>query len=136
MGSGAVWEAGFYPFLPGDALKILIAMVLLPLGWAVRAHHYNRYRHFYCFISNRCATYKPTKPVVPRAHSSTSGFRFQGLMLFLKDQFTIPEQLAPVVVHLRPNCGAAILTQRFCLQTKRAAIAVRRLWAKAKALRA
>jgi biotin transporter BioY len=67
VGWSDVWQMGFYPFLAGDALKIVIATVLLPLGWAVRAHHYNR------------------------AHSSTAPVRFHGVKLFLQDQFTIPE---------------------------------------------
>ena len=33
MALNAALVAGFYPFLPGAALKIALAMVLLPLGW-------------------------------------------------------------------------------------------------------
>jgi len=34
----SVWEAGVLPFLPGDALKIALATVLLPVAWKVIAH--------------------------------------------------------------------------------------------------
>ena len=33
VGWQAVLTTGFLPFLPGDALKIALAMILLPAGW-------------------------------------------------------------------------------------------------------
>jgi biotin transporter BioY len=33
VGWEAVLRKGFLPFLPGDALKIVLATVLLPTGW-------------------------------------------------------------------------------------------------------
>jgi biotin transport system substrate-specific component len=33
VGSSNVWALGFWPFIPGDILKIGLAAALLPLGW-------------------------------------------------------------------------------------------------------
>jgi biotin transport system substrate-specific component len=35
LSANAAWHAGVRPFLPGDAVKILLAAGLLPLGWKV-----------------------------------------------------------------------------------------------------
>ncbi|MGH7709956.1 MAG: biotin transporter BioY [Gemmatimonadaceae bacterium] len=43
VGASSVWQAGVLPFLPGDAFKIVLATLLLPLGWRLVArpgrHH-------------------------------------------------------------------------------------------------
>ncbi len=36
LGMGAALSAGLFPFLPGDALKVLIAAGLLPVAWRLR----------------------------------------------------------------------------------------------------
>jgi biotin transport system substrate-specific component len=35
VGPHAVWQAGLWPFLPGDLLKLVAAAVALPAGWTV-----------------------------------------------------------------------------------------------------
>lgn len=67
IGWSDVWESGFYPFLAGDAFKILLATLLLPVGWALRAYRYNR------------------------THSSALPIHFRSVGTFFREQFTIPE---------------------------------------------
>jgi biotin transport system substrate-specific component len=33
VGSGNVWALGFWPFIPGDVVKIALAAAALPLAW-------------------------------------------------------------------------------------------------------
>ena len=33
VGASNVWSMGFWPFIPGDIVKIGLAAALLPLGW-------------------------------------------------------------------------------------------------------
>lgn len=33
VGSGSVWALGFWPFIPGDVVKIALAAAALPLAW-------------------------------------------------------------------------------------------------------
>jgi biotin transport system substrate-specific component len=35
LNASQAWHAGVRPFLPGDAIKILLAAGLLPLAWRV-----------------------------------------------------------------------------------------------------
>jgi len=35
VGPHAVWQAGLWPFLPGDLFKLVAAAITLPAGWAV-----------------------------------------------------------------------------------------------------
>jgi biotin transport system substrate-specific component len=35
VGAGRVLETGLLPFIPGDLLKVVLAAVVLPSGWAL-----------------------------------------------------------------------------------------------------
>jgi hypothetical protein len=106
-----VWESGFYPFLAGDAVKVLLATLLLPIGWTLRAYRYNRYVRApaCCVIVLQMGL---TVSVPGRVHSSALPIHCNSFTLFLKEQFTVPEYLHPLLL----NVMAIIVTSRAVLR--------------------
>ena len=43
VGFGRVLEIGFYPFIPGDLLKVILAGAILPLIWKMLKKHKYEY---------------------------------------------------------------------------------------------
>ncbi|KAL6045645.1 Biotin transporter [Balamuthia mandrillaris] len=41
VGWKSVWKIGLAEFLPGDAIKVVLATALIPLGWKIRALYFN-----------------------------------------------------------------------------------------------